>query len=87
VTYLTGGEVAKRVEAGETPDVVIATDAATATLTHQAHLLGSSRTIIAAVGVGVGAREARQAASAPPIGPKRRVGVRTVPEGNTAVHA
>jgi molybdate transport system substrate-binding protein len=57
LTFLTAGEVAKRVEAGETADIVIATDAATTTLAQKGLLLDSSRTIIATVGVGVGARE------------------------------
>jgi molybdate transport system substrate-binding protein len=57
LTFATAGEVEKRVLAGEAVDVVVGTDASTEKLAGQGLLLGPTRTIIAKVGVGIGARE------------------------------
>jgi molybdate transport system substrate-binding protein len=57
LTFATAGEVEKRVLAGEGTDVVVGTDASTEKLADQGLLVADTRTIIARVGVGVGARE------------------------------
>lgn len=57
LTFATAGEVEKRVLAGEATDVVVGTDTSTQKLASQGLLAEDTRTIIARVGVGIGARE------------------------------
>jgi tetratricopeptide (TPR) repeat protein len=55
-TFATAGQVEKRVVAGEATDIVIGTDVGTEEMVGQGLLVHDTRTIIARVGVGIGAR-------------------------------
>lgn len=57
LTFATAGEVEKRVLAGDPAHVIVGTDISTEKLAGQGLLLVDTRTIIARVGVGIGARD------------------------------